>query len=65
MRYLGRRGRLTTVLRSLGSLPADQRRAAGVEANQGQKPSWKRELDGRGAGGSEKAASPSWPSRSR
>ena len=31
--YLGRRGELTQVLRSLGSLPADERRAAGAPAN--------------------------------
>lgn len=33
VRYMGRRGRLTTMLRSLGSLPREERRDAGVEAN--------------------------------
>ena len=32
--YLGRRGKLTEVLRGLASLPPDQRRAAGASANQ-------------------------------
>ncbi|MDO8532136.1 MAG: phenylalanine--tRNA ligase subunit alpha [Dehalococcoidia bacterium] len=31
--YLGRKGRLTQVLRALGDLPPDQRRAKGAEAN--------------------------------
>ena len=33
VRYMGRRGRLTTMLRSLGSLPPEDRRAAGQAAN--------------------------------
>ena len=33
VRFLGRRGRLTAVLRTLGSLPPEDRRAAGREAN--------------------------------
>ena len=45
VKYLGRRGRLTTVLRSLGSLPAEERRAAGVEANRA-KTLLEEELDG-------------------
>ena len=32
--YLGRKGRLTGVLRALGGLPEDERRRAGAEANQ-------------------------------
>ena len=32
--YLGRRGRLTQILRGLGELPADERRAVGSAANQ-------------------------------
>ena len=32
--YLGRSGRLTQVLRSLGSVPAEERRAAGAAANE-------------------------------
>ena len=32
--YLGRSGRLTLLLRSIGSLPAEERRAAGAAANQ-------------------------------
>ena len=33
VRYLGRKGFLTSILRSLGSLPLEERRAAGTEAN--------------------------------
>jgi len=32
--YLGRRGRLTGILRSLGSMPAEERRIVGAKANQ-------------------------------
>ena len=32
--YLGRRGRLTLLLRSLGSLPVEERRIVGAQANQ-------------------------------
>ena len=45
VRYLGRRGRLTTMLRSLGSLPREDRRAAGQEANRA-KTLLEEELDG-------------------
>ena len=31
--YLGRRGRLTQLLRGIGSLPSEERRRAGAEAN--------------------------------
>ncbi len=34
VRYLGRKGTLTEVLRGLGSLPAEERRATGARANQ-------------------------------
>ncbi len=33
VKYLGRKGSLTSILRSLGSLPADERRTAGSAAN--------------------------------
>ena len=34
VQYLGRRGRLTAVLRTLGSLSQEERRSAGAQANQ-------------------------------
>ena len=34
VQYLGRRGRLTSVLRTLGSLSPEERRSAGAQANQ-------------------------------
>lgn len=34
VRYLGRKSRLITILRSLGDVPIDERRALGARANQ-------------------------------
>ena len=34
IRYLGKKGELTQILRSVGSLPADERRSVGARANQ-------------------------------